>query len=114
MPGSRAQKRQRRKLLAELAAELSSPRGPGPSLRPRLRCTWRLSPYLSVRKAGRGRLRVYCASDAGQYAFVTGSGQVIRLDEGIAAAAGAVAAATARDEPGQPVPGRASAVQPGP
>jgi hypothetical protein len=106
MAASRAEKRARRALLDSLARELGRPGGPGG----RLRRTWRLVPYLSVRRAGRGRLRVYCAGTGGQYAFVTADGTVIGLGAGIPAAARDVAAASGRAREGRP----AGQVQAGP
>jgi hypothetical protein len=114
MARSRAENRRRRDLLAGLAGELSSPSGSEHPARTRLWLTWRLTPYLSVQAARRPRLRVYCAGRSGRYALLTGDGQVIRLDEGIAAAAAAVEVACAgRRESRQPAAGPAP-VQPGP
>ena len=56
----------------------------------RRRRTLRLTPYLILRTDHRRRLRVYCASDAGRYAFLTGDGRVISLDEGLRAAAAVI------------------------
>jgi hypothetical protein len=100
-------------LLAGLAGQLSPPPGTEDAVRTRLWFTWRLRPYLVVRASGRARLRVYCAGRAGRYALLTGNGQVIRLDEGIAAAAAAIRAACAGRESGQPAADPAPA-QPGP
>jgi len=83
MPVSGAEKNTRRQVLEDLARELNRPGGPGC----RMRRTARLVPYLSVRKAARRRLRVYCAGVGGVYALLTGDGQLILLDSGIAAAA---------------------------
>jgi hypothetical protein len=89
-------------------------------MRPRLRHSVRLAryavrlvPYVSVRATGRRRLRVYCVANAGRFAFLTGAGQVIRLDEGVTGAARAVAAACSRPGPGRTAAGQAAAVQPG-
>jgi hypothetical protein len=57
---------------------------------------------------------VYCAGAAGRYALLTSSGQVIRLDEGVAAAAASIAAACTRRGSGERAAGQAAAVQPGP
>src|ERR1017187_8634763 len=89
MAGSRAEKAVRRRLLADLARELSMVL----RLPARRRCTAHLVPYLSLRRATGGRVRVHCVSDAGLYAFLTGDGTVISLDGGIAAAAQAIAGA---------------------
>jgi hypothetical protein len=101
MAGSRAEKAVRRRLLAGLARELSMVL----RLPARRRCTAHLVPYLSLRRATGGRVRVYCVSDAGLYAFLTGDGTVISLDGGIAAAAQSVAAACRPPGPGLPAGG---------
>ena len=114
MARSKAENRRRRELLTRLAAALNPSSAAAHPIRARLRLTWRLRPYLSVH-ASRTRLRVYCAGRDGRYALLTGDGQMIRLDEGIPAAAAAVEAACTRRESGQPAAGpAATAVQPGP
>lgn len=114
MMWSKAENRRRRELLTRLAAAVSPSSASAHPLRARLRLTWRLTPYLSVH-ASRSRLRVYCAGRGGRYALLTGDGQVIGLDDGIAAAAEAVEAAyTCHREPGQATAGPATAVQQGP
>jgi hypothetical protein len=112
MAGSRAEKTTRRRLLDDLARELSQSAGPAQRLRAGRRRTMRLIPYVSLRRAARGRLRVYCVSDAGLYALLTGDGQLIRLDDGITAAARAVAAACCQAGPGEPAADHAAAAQP--
>jgi hypothetical protein len=112
MAGWRAENKHRRKLLTDLARELRP--ASGSAYRARLWLTWQLRPYLSVRTAARGTLRVYCAGAAGRYVLLTGSGQVIGLDEGVTAAAAAIAAACAGHEPGESAAARAAEVQPGP
>lgn len=103
MARSRAENRRRRDLLDGLAGDLNSPSGSAYPVRARLWLTWRLRPYLSVKAAGRPRLRVYCAGRSGWYALLTGDGQVFRLDQGVAAAAAGIEAACARrGESGQP------------
>lgn len=93
MPGAPGGKAARRKMLDDLAGELDGRAGPGC----RRRCTLRLIPYLSVRRAGRGRLRVYCVGTGGLYAFLTGDGQlIVPGGGGPAAAAREVAAAAGR------------------
>jgi hypothetical protein len=115
MAGSRAENRRRRQLLTRLASALNRSSAAAYPVRARLWLTWRLVPYVSVHAAGRPRLRVYCAGRDGRYALLTGNGRVIRLDEGIAAAAAVIEAACAGLEPGEPVTGPAVAVvQPGP
>jgi hypothetical protein len=115
MARSKAENRRRRELLTRLAAALSPPSASAYRIRAGLRLTWRLGPYLNVHADGWPRLRVYCAGRAGRYVLLTGNGQVILLDEGIAAAAAAVEAACSRRESGQPAAGpAAAAVQPGP
>ena len=113
MSWSNAENRRRRELLTRLAAAVNPASGSAHPLRARLRLTWRLTPYLSVH-ASRPRLRVYCAGRAGQYALLTGNGQVIPLDEGIDAAAVAVEAVYTHRDSGQPAAGPAAVVQPGP
>ena len=103
MAGSGAEKAARREVLDSLARELRQPGGPGC----RRRLTVRLIPYLSVRTPGQGRLRVYCISAGGAYAFLTGGGQLIRLGDGIAGAAREVTAACGQAAPGRP-PARAA------
>jgi hypothetical protein len=110
----RAENRRRRQLLTRLAGALNPSSASAYPVRARLWLTWRLRPYLSVRADGRARLRVYCAGRAGRYALLTGNGQLIRLDEGIAAAAAAIEAACTGLEAGQPAASPAAAVQPGP
>ncbi len=103
-----AERAARRELLDRLARELRRPGWPGC----RLRRTARLIPYLSIPRSGGGRLRVYCAGTGGAYGFLTGDGQLIPLNEGVAGAAREVAAAC-----GRPAAGRAAAHpagQPGP
>jgi len=112
MAGWRAENKRKRELLADLAGELRS--APGSACQARVRLTWQLRPYLSVRTAARGVLRVYCAGAAGRYALLTGSGQVIGLDEGITAAAAALTVACGGREPGEPAATQAAAIQPGP
>jgi hypothetical protein len=114
MAGWRAENKHRRELLTDLAHELRPASGSAYRPRPRLWLTWRLRPYLSVRTAARTTLRVYCAGAAGRYVLLTGSGQVIGLDEGVAKAAAAIAVACAGREPGESAAGQAAAVQPGP
>ena len=114
MARSRAENRRRQQLLTRLAGALNASSAPAYPVRAQLRLTWRLRPYLSVGVAGRPRLRVYCAGRAGRYALLTGNGQLIRLGEGIAAAAAVIEAACTGREAGQPVVGPAAAVQPGP
>jgi len=103
--------RRRLEVLAGLARELTVPSGPGAGLRLRRRRTWRLVPYLGVRAPGRAWLRVYCAASGGRAALLTGDGDVIRLDTGMADAARQVTGACDRI-PGLPAAGRA-AVRPG-
>jgi hypothetical protein len=86
------EKARRQELLNRLARELRRPGGPDV----RQRRTLRLIPYLSVRRAGRGRLRVYCAGAGGSYGYLTGDGQLISLGDGVAGAAREVAAACGR------------------
>jgi len=108
MAGPGPEKAARRATLDSLARELRRPGGPGC----RRRLTWRLVPYLSIGRAGRGRLRVYCIGARGRYGFVTGDGTVIRAGQGAAAAARDVAAACGRPA-GEPA-ARRPAGQPGP
>jgi hypothetical protein len=112
MAGSRAEKSARRRLLAGLACELSQPDGLVRPLRPRMRCTVRLVPYLSLPDGARGRLRVYCVSDAGLYAFLTGDGQLIRLADGVPGAAQVVAALCRPDDPAKLASHHPPAAQP--
>ena len=114
MAGWRAENQYRRDQLRDLAGELTPSSGSGHPPRPRLGLTWQLRPYLSIRRASRARLRVYCAGAAGRYALLTSDGQVIRLDEGISTAAAAVMAACVGREPGESAIGAAAAVQRGP
>jgi len=114
MTWSNAENRRRRQLLTRLAAAVNPSSAVAHPIRARLRLTWRLTPYLSVH-ASRPRLRVYCAGRDGRYALLTGDGQVIGLDDGVAAAAEAVEAAYAcHSESGQAAAGPAAAVQQGP
>jgi hypothetical protein len=95
--------------LADALADL-----PGRSLRIRHRRTVRGIGYLHVRARRRWRgLRVYCISDTDVYALVTSGRQLIRLDDGMTAAAGIIAAACDPAPGHQPadLPERAS--QPG-
>jgi hypothetical protein len=110
---SMAENGRRRDLLARLAAALNLSSAAAYPLRVRIWLTWGLRPCLSVR-GDRPRLRVYCAGRDGRYALLTGNGQVIRLDEGIATAAAAIEAAYTLGDSGQPAAGPAAAVQPGP
>ena len=112
MAGS-GERDQRREILAELAAALAAAGGPGQQVQTRRGRTRGLVPYLSVRAAGRDRLRVYCAASGGQYALLTSTGTVIRLDAGVAAAAALVAEACGCGEPGPAGAGRAAAARPG-
>jgi hypothetical protein len=98
-----AEKRGRARILAALARELRWPGGPGPLLRARWGLTWRLVPYLSVRAADGGRLRVSCASADGVLALITSRGCLIGLGGGIVAAAWDVAAGCGWTGPGQAV-----------
>ena len=96
-----ADKRARARILAALARELRWPGGPGPLLRTRWGLTWQLIPYLSVRAADGGRLRVSCACADGVFALITSRGRLICLGGGIVAAAWEVAAACGWMGPGQ-------------
>ena len=108
MSRDRAEKAARRELLAGLARELRQAGGPGC----RRGWTLRLVPYLSVRRPGRRRMRVYCAGASGAYGFLTGSGQLVSLAGGVAAAAREIAAACGRPAPG--LPAQRAAAPPGP
>ena len=101
---TRSKAENRRDLLTRLAAALNLSSASAHPIQARLRLTWRLRPYLSIH-ASRPRLRVYCAGRDGRYALLTDTGQVIRLDGGIAAAAAAVEAAYTCREPDQPAAG---------
>lgn len=114
MTGWRAENKLRRELLAGLAGELRPASGCEYPARSRLGLTWRLRPYLSARPPGCRRLRVYCAGTAGRYVLLTSSGQVIRLDEGVAAAAAAIMAGCGCRQSGESAASKAAAAQPGP
>ena len=109
MPASAQDRAARRRLLDGLAGELNGPGGPGC----RRRRTLRLVAYVSIRRAGRGRLRVYCAGTAGLYAFLTGDGQLIVPGRGGLAAAAREAAAAAGQDAGRAAPAGQAAGQPG-
>lgn len=79
----------RREMLGALARELRRAGGPAA----RRGWTLRGVPYLSVRRPGRRRLRVYCVSAGGGRAFLTGTGQLVSAAAGIPGAAGEIAAA---------------------
>lgn len=96
-----ADKRRRTRILAALARELRWPGGPGPLLRAKWGLTWHLTPYLSVRAAGGGRLRIFCASADGVFVLTTSRGCRIGLGDGIVAAVWDVAGACGRPGPGQ-------------
>ena len=98
----------RRELLGSLARELRQAGGP----RCRRGRTLRLVPYLSIRRPGRRRLRVYCVGVGGAYGLLTGSGELISLAAGIAAAAQEITAACGHPAPG--FPAERAAAPPGP
>jgi hypothetical protein len=81
MAGSRAEQLRRKRLLEDLARELAAVAGTGRTVHTRHRRTLRSAPFLGVRISGRrGRLQVYCISEAGRDAFLTDDGRLIVLD----------------------------------